>query len=148
MDSLTIQRSLTILEDRYHELRKIGEKWSESWAAERADLQQQLTTQAATLQEAQAAQDEQAAKLMGLEAELRTLRSEHDAATEGKTKAEAIAADLQNQLTTQAASLQKAQASQDLQFAQLMGVEAELTKLKRQRESLLTGIQRIRLACG
>jgi chromosome segregation ATPase len=85
---------------------------------------------------------------MGLEAELSTLRSERDVATEGKTKAEAIAADLQNQLTTQAESLQKAQASQDLQFTQLMGVEAELTKLKGQRESLLTGIQRIRFACG
>jgi hypothetical protein len=34
MDSLAIQRSLTILEDRYRELRKIGEQRFESFESE------------------------------------------------------------------------------------------------------------------
>lgn len=146
MDSLNIQRSLTILEDRYRELRKIGEKWSESWAAERADLRQQLTAQAASLQEAQAARDEQAAKMKGLEAELSRLKSERDAFAEGKGEAEAIAAGLQNEITAQAATFQELLAARDLQAAQLMGLETDLNMLKHQRESLLNGLQRLRQA--
>jgi chromosome segregation ATPase len=146
VESLTIQRSLTILEDRYRELRKIGERWSESWAAERADLLQQLTAQAVSLQEVQAAQDEQAAKMKGLEAELSRLKSERDAFAEGKCEAEAIAAGLQNEIAAQAASLQELLAARDLQTAQLMGLETDLNMLKHQRENLLTGLQRLRQA--
>ena len=49
LDSLAIQRSLTILEDRYRELREIGKKRFEAWEKESADLKQQLTAQAETM---------------------------------------------------------------------------------------------------
>ena len=42
MDSLAIQRSLTILEDRYRELREIGEQRFESFESTSAALQAEL----------------------------------------------------------------------------------------------------------
>ena len=55
MDSLAIQRSLTILEDRYRQLREIGEKRFSTWDKENADLKQQLAVQAESLQHSQIA---------------------------------------------------------------------------------------------
>jgi chromosome segregation ATPase len=46
VDSLAIQRSLTLLEDRYRELREIGEKHVQAWEAERTDLLQKLSARA------------------------------------------------------------------------------------------------------
>ncbi|MFM9102900.1 MAG: hypothetical protein ACKOPS_16895, partial [Cyanobium sp.] len=43
MDTLAIQRSLTILEDRYRELREIGEKHRQAWEAEVASLRDNLS---------------------------------------------------------------------------------------------------------
>ena len=80
VDSLAIQRSLTILEDRYRELREIGEKRFEAWGKETADLTQQLAAQSETLQQAQHARDEQAAKLQGLQTELAALKDQEAAA--------------------------------------------------------------------
>ena len=40
VDSLAIQSSLAILEDRYRELREIGEKRFESWEREKGESQQ------------------------------------------------------------------------------------------------------------
>jgi hypothetical protein len=48
VDSLAIQRSLTILEDRYRELREIGQKRFAAWEVEKTALQQQLAAQAET----------------------------------------------------------------------------------------------------
>lgn len=70
MDSLAIQRSLTILEDRYRQLREIGEKRFSTWDKENADLKQQLAVQAESLQHSQIASDEQARHLQALDAEL------------------------------------------------------------------------------
>ena len=57
VDSLAIQRSLTILEDRYRELREIGEKRFEAWEKEKRELKQQLSAQAETLQQLEALAD-------------------------------------------------------------------------------------------
>lgn len=38
MDTLAIQRSLTILEERYRELREIGDKHRQAWQVELADV--------------------------------------------------------------------------------------------------------------
>jgi chromosome segregation ATPase len=84
--------------------------------------------------------------MKGLEAELSRLKSERDAFAEGKGEAEAIAAGLQNEITAQAATFQELLAARDLQAAQLMGLETDLNMLKHQRESLLTGLQRLRQA--
>ena len=43
MDTLAIQRSLTILEDRYRELREIGEKHRQAWEAEVTSLPENLS---------------------------------------------------------------------------------------------------------
>ena len=37
MNSLSIQRSLAILEERYHELREIGEKRLQEWEKEKVE---------------------------------------------------------------------------------------------------------------
>jgi len=50
------------------------------------------------------------------------------------------------QFTAQAASLQEAQIARDELATQLTIIEAELNTLKRQRESLINGLQRIREA--
>jgi chromosome segregation ATPase len=42
VDTLAIQRSLTILEDRYRELREIGEKHRQAWEAEVTNLRANL----------------------------------------------------------------------------------------------------------
>jgi chromosome segregation ATPase len=68
VDSLAIQRSLTLLEDRYRELREIGEKHFQAWEAERADLLQQLSARADDLASAQASH----------QAELNTTKQDND----------------------------------------------------------------------
>ena len=83
VDSLAIQRSLTILEDRYRELREIGEKRFEAWEKESAHLKQQLTAQAETLQQAQKARDDHAAKLKTLEGDLVTLNTQQSSVAAG-----------------------------------------------------------------
>ena len=146
VDTLTIQlqRSLALLEDRYRELCEIGNQWSESWAAEKAALQQQISTLGASLREAQAARDEQAAQLEGFEEELSMLRSELDAFAKSKATTELIAADLQHQLTVQTSALQDAQAARNLQAEQLKNLASELTTLKHQHETLVDRIQHLR----
>ena len=42
VDTLAIQRSLTILEDRYRELREIGENHRQAWQAEELSLRENL----------------------------------------------------------------------------------------------------------
>ena len=148
VDTLAIQRCLALLEDRYRELRETGEKWSEAWAAERANLEQQLSAQAASLHDAQTAREEQAVKLKDFELELRTLKSECDRVAEGKAIAESISAGLQDQLFAQAASLQEVLAARDILAAQMLVFETELNTLKQQRQSLLAGFQRLRQAAS
>jgi len=80
VDTLAIQRSSTILEDRYRELREIGEKRFEAWEQEKVKLKEQLSAQAEALQQSQTAHDEQAARATSLEAELAALQAERDAA--------------------------------------------------------------------
>ncbi|MBD1194710.1 hypothetical protein, partial [Vulcanococcus sp. Clear-D1] len=69
VDSLAIQRSLTLLEDRYRELREIGQKRFEVWEAESADLKQQLAAQSAQAAEVKQARDQQAERVKALETE-------------------------------------------------------------------------------
>ena len=83
MDSLAIQRSLTILEDRYRELREIGEKRFESLEKEKAELKQQLSSQAEALQQAQQTRDEQAAQIQALGNELAQLQDRQAVAAAG-----------------------------------------------------------------
>ena len=123
MDSLAIQRSLTILEDRYRELREIGEKHFEAWDSEKADLKQQLAAQAEALQQTQQARDEQAARVQLLEGELVKLTSERDAAAMEKAAAQQSVTDLKQQLAAQAEALQ--QEKQARQEAETSLAEAE-----------------------
>jgi len=123
VNSLAIQRSLTILEDRYRELREIGEKHFEALDSEKADLKQQLAAQAETLQQTQKARDEQAAKLDSLEANLVSLKDERDAAAKEKAAAQQSATELMQQLTALAETLQQAQKACDELAERLQGLE-------------------------
>jgi chromosome segregation ATPase len=42
VDTLAIQRSLTILEDRYRELREIGQKHRQAWEVEESSIRESL----------------------------------------------------------------------------------------------------------
>jgi chromosome segregation ATPase len=148
VDTLAIQRCLALLEDRYRELRESGEKWSEAWASERAHLQQQLSAQEVSLHDAQTAREEHAIKMKEYELELSTLKREYDQVAEGKAIADTLSTVLQDQLTAQAASLQEVMAARDILAGQMMVLETELNTLKQQRESLLTGLQRLRQAAS
>jgi chromosome segregation ATPase len=64
VQTFSIQRSLTILQDRYRELREIGEKHRLAWEMEEAILRQNL--------------DEVRAEKQGLEMELGEVRGEKD----------------------------------------------------------------------
>ena len=83
VDSLAIQRSLTILEDRYRELLQIGERRFEAWEGETTELKQQLADQSEKLQQAQKARDEQIARVKGLEAELIKLKMDREGIVAG-----------------------------------------------------------------
>jgi len=106
VDTLAIQRSLTILEDRY---REIGEKRFEAWEQEKGKLKEQLSAQAEALQQLQTAHDEQAARANRLEAELAALQAERDAAAQEKAAAQQSATELKEQLSAQAEALQQTQ---------------------------------------
>jgi chromosome segregation ATPase len=151
VDSLAIQRSLMILEDRYRELREIGEKRFEAWEQEKAaaqqsatELKQQLTAQAETLQQTQTARDEQAARVKGLEGELATLKGERDVAAKEKAAAQQSATELKQQLTAQAETLQQTQTARDEQAARVKGLEGDLATLNTQQSSVAAGLQRLR----
>ena len=49
VDTLAIQRSLTILEDRHRELREIGEKRFQAWDKEKGELKEQVVALKAEL---------------------------------------------------------------------------------------------------
>ena len=132
VDSLAIQRSLTILEDRYRELREIGEKRFEAWEKEKGDLQEQLRAQAETLQQVQTARDEQTSMVKGLEGEMSVLKSDLAAVVEERASAQQRATELQEQLRAQAETLQQVQTARDelMQQKQEAIEEAELTLLQ------------------
>ena len=113
VDSLAIQRSLTILEDRYRELREIGEKRFEAWEKEKGDLQEQLRAQAETLQQVQTARDEQTSMVKGLEGEMSVLKSDLAAVVEERASAQQRATELQEQLRAQGETLQQVQTARD-----------------------------------
>ena len=136
VDSLAIQRSLTVLQERYRELREIGEKRFEACEKQEAELKQQLAAQAETLQQTQNARDEQAARVQGLEGEVAALKAERDADTKDKVAAEQSAADLKQQLATQAESLQQAQKACDALSSQLQSLDSELEHMKVEREAV------------
>ena len=83
MDSIAIKRSLTILEERYRELRAIGEKRFEAWQNEEAELKKQLAAQAETLQQTQTARDELTARVQGLEDKVAGLKVQRDGLVAG-----------------------------------------------------------------
>ena len=77
VDNLAIQRSLTVLEDRFRALREMGETRFQALEAEKAaaaksaeELKQQLAAQTEATQQAQKARDEQASRVKTLEAKL------------------------------------------------------------------------------
>ena len=147
VDSLAIQRSLTILEDRYRELREIGEKRFEAWEKEKREMKQQLTAQAETLQQTQPARDEQLAKVKGLDGELASLKAERDAAAKEKAAAQQSAAELKQQLSAQAETLQQTQTARDEQLAKVKRLQTELTQLKDQQVAAKKSLQRLRQLC-
>ncbi len=70
VENLALQRSLTILEDSYRELREIGQKRFEVWDHEIAELKQQLDAQGEALERLQAELAEKSAALVDAEGAL------------------------------------------------------------------------------
>lgn len=91
VDRSLLQRSLTTLEERYRELRESAESRLQALDAEKSELsgqiqglQQQQASQAAALAQAQAQSDQQAARVIELEADLARCTAEHATALQEK----------------------------------------------------------------
>ena len=112
VENLALQRSLTILEDRYRELREIGQKRFEVWDHEIAELKQQLDALNAQLQEAKQAGDQQAERVKALEGE--------------KAAAAMRAEELKQQLDAQGEALERLQAELAEKSAALVDAEGAL----------------------
>jgi len=109
VDSLAIQRSLTILEDRYRELREIGEKRFQAWEKGRGELKEQLAAQAEALQQVQTARDAEAAR----------------------------AESLGEELAARAEALQQVQTARDAEAARAESLGEELAALKQQKQEAI-----------
>lgn len=70
VDSLALQRSLIVLEERYRELREIGQRRFEAWEKENAELKQQLDVLGRTLEGEKEAFNKLADRMHELETEL------------------------------------------------------------------------------
>jgi hypothetical protein len=116
MDSGAIQRSLIILEERYHELREIGQARLQAWEVEKSaaamlveDLKQQLKAQAEANEQAHKALGRHATQLKVLDAELSILHGERDELASERDAAAMLVEDLKQQLEAQAdAALERA----------------------------------------
>ena len=144
VDSLAIQRSLTILEDRYHELRESGERRHEAWEKENTELKQQLAAQSETLQQIKETRDEQAARVQVVEGELAALKSEREVVEEEKVALQHSAAELKQQLAAQSETLQQIKETRDEQAARVQVVEGELAALKSERDDALGNVREAR----
>jgi SMC interacting uncharacterized protein involved in chromosome segregation len=69
VDSLALQRSLSILEDRYRELREIGQKHFEAWDAETGTLKQQIAGQGEMLDQFRTELEQKEQELVAAKAE-------------------------------------------------------------------------------
>lgn len=88
MDTLALQRSLAILEDRYRELREMGEKQLQTWEAEKDALLQQIKQQKDALNNGKKIREQHLQRIQTLESKVETLRNERDAASRKKNQAE------------------------------------------------------------
>jgi chromosome segregation ATPase len=78
VDTLAIQRSLVILEDRYRELREIGEKHRQTWEAKEASLRGDLAVLMAEKEGLERELVEVRGEKEGLERELVEVRGEKE----------------------------------------------------------------------
>ena len=118
VDSLAIQSSLTILENRYRELREIGEKRFESWQKEKGEAQQALK--------------ELHNQFEAQRVELEKVAIERDARAKESCEAQQSVEELKKQLELMAVELQKTQAllSRKETEAKSASEEVELTLLQ------------------
>jgi len=78
VDTLEIQRSLTILEDRYRELREIGEKHRHAWETEVTSLRENLADVRGEKEGLQRELEEVRGEKEGLQRELEEVRGEKE----------------------------------------------------------------------
>ena len=130
VDYLAIQRSLTLLEDRYRELREIGQKRFEAWETESTGLNQQLAEQSAQAAEAMQARDQQAERVKALEAE--------------KVDAAKAAEELKHQLAAQSAQAAEAKQARDQQAERVKALEGELAQQTGNLAAMAEALQRLR----
>jgi chromosome segregation ATPase len=130
VDSLAVQRSLTLLEDRYRALREIGQKRFEDWETEITELKQQLAEQSAQVAEAKQARDQHADRVTALETE--------------KVDAGKAAEELKQQLAVQSAQTVEAKQARDQQVERVKALEAELAQQTGNLAAMAEALQRLR----
>ena len=96
------------------------------------------------LAELDASKNEQLTRISCLEAQLKTLTGERDAAIRDKDAALQSARELQQQLTAQAEILQQLKKAEDEQVARISCLEAQLKAFTAQRETTIAGLHRLR----
>jgi hypothetical protein len=122
MDSLPFQRSLTLLEDRYRELREIGQKRFDAWETEVNALKGQLSEQAKQLREEQQGREREVERVKALEA--------------GSAELAKGAEVLKQQLAAQSAQMQELQQTRDQQSERVKALEAEKVEAAKAADEL------------
>ena len=112
VNSLAIQRGLTILEDRYRELKEIGKKRFEAWEKEKRDMRQQVA--------------ELKQQLEAKEGELQEVVRERDARAKEKAEALKRLAKLMQQLEYSQSGSKEARKEAELTLIHLEQIQEEL----------------------
>ena len=100
VDSLSIQRSILILENRYRELHELGKKHNKRLKAEKTDLQNQLETAHSQLNDKAEQLNSARASQQELQKQLETAHSQLNDKAEQLNSAQASHQELQKQLET------------------------------------------------
>jgi chromosome segregation ATPase len=132
VDTLTFQRSLTVLEDRYRELREVSQRRFTVLESERdaalqgaAELQQQLSDQADATQRARLDSEAKTTLVQALQDELANLTGEREALASTMETTLRTVENLERQLKDQANATQQAQLALDNAVSQLRSLEGE-----------------------
>lgn len=157
MDNLAIQRSLTVLEDRYRELLEMGETRFQALEAEKAaasksaeELKQQLAAQTEAVQQAQKARDELMARVKDLEGEtaqlrerLTALQGELEASQQAREEQAERQKDMEAETSQLQQQLKEAAAAPALPAPELQALERQLQEAREDADLLLVQLHQV-----
>ena len=130
MDTLTIQRSLTILEERYRKLRETGNKYYQDWKAETTNLREKIAEMRGEKEVLERELTDARGEKEGLERELTDMRGEKEGLERELT-------DVREDSELLLLQLHQVQKELEYYFFENQRKDEKLDWLRAQRESLL-----------